>query len=64
MTRTIPVTFIYPVLAMNPTEAARALSISRRKLWHLIAVGDLHKTKYGRIPVSEIERHLAQEVER
>ncbi len=60
----IPVTFLYPVLALKPKDAARAIGVGKTQLWRLRASGQIKATEYGVIPVVELERHLAQEISR
>lgn len=54
-------------LALSPTEAAKALSVSRITIWRLIERGELKtfhvSARCRRIPVSEIERYIAERLE-
>jgi excisionase family DNA binding protein len=52
--------------ALSPAEAAHALGICRATIYNLIRRGDLKVSKIGRstrIPVSEIERLIADGTE-
>lgn len=56
-----------PTLALKPTPAAKAMGISRMQLWRLRNLEDgdprkIHATKYGTVPIAELERHLKAEV--
>jgi len=53
-----------PVLALPVLKAAAAIGVSRQTMWKLVATGKIRKTSYGVIPVSELEQHLKQEIER
>jgi hypothetical protein len=46
--------------AVTKKEAARRLSVSPWTVWKLIATGQIKVTPYGRVPVSEIGRHLTE----
>lgn len=51
------------VLLLTPEEAARALSISRSKLYELLADGQLESVRIGalrRIPVEALNSFIAQ----
>lgn len=51
------------VLLLTPEEAARALSISRSKLYELLADGQLESVRIGalrRIPVDALNSFIAQ----
>lgn len=51
------------VLLLTPEEAARALSISRSKLYELLADGQLVSVRIGalrRIPVEALNSFIAQ----
>lgn len=61
MLKHIPIVSIEP-LAVTRTEAALMLRISMPTLWRLIGRGSIKVTSYGRIPVSELQRHLQKEI--
>ncbi|MDY7109449.1 MAG: helix-turn-helix domain-containing protein [Planctomycetota bacterium] len=57
-----------PRLALRPAEAARALGISRRKLWSITAnrTSGIPVVRFGQTvlyPVSELRTWLAQQAE-
>ena len=58
----IPVTFQYPMPALTTEQAARALGVSRQTVWRLKATGEIRATAYGVIPVSELQRHLQEQI--
>lgn len=60
----IPVTFMYPALALCVRDAAKAMGTSRQTVWRLTATGKIKKTEYGTIPVTELQRHLDEEMQR
>lgn len=67
MAHRIPVTFLYPVLALPKGKAAQALGIGHSKLWLLCNLDDgdprkIKTTSYGTIPVTELDRHLKAEI--
>lgn len=54
-----------PRLAFTPAEAAESLGVCRAHIYNLITRGELRAVKIGRstrIPASELERLLAEEV--
>ena len=55
---------VSPVLALPKGKAAEAIGVSRSTLYRQIASGKIRVTSYGTIPVTELQRHLAAEMER
>ena len=53
----------WPKGALSRQEAARYLGIGTTKLWLLTASGKVKRTSYGTYPVTELDRHLAEELE-
>lgn len=48
-------------LLVSPEEAGRRLSISRSAIYELLAAGELHSVRIGRlrrIPVAALERYI------
>jgi excisionase family DNA binding protein len=62
MTRQIPIVFLSEPLAVRPAEAAKLLACSPSTIYRMKKTGDLKTTKYGTIPVAELQRHLQNEM--
>lgn len=60
----IPITFLYPVLALPATKAAESIGISRKTLWKQTQMGKIKRMPYGSYAVTELERHLREDAKR
>jgi len=54
---------ICPKGAITRAEAAQYLSIGLTQLWKLTATGKVKRTSYGTFTITELDRHLAEEME-
>lgn len=62
MAKQIPVTFVYPALALPLKQAAECLGVSRATLWRLIRRGKIREIEDSPklIATAELERYCRQ----
>ena len=48
--------------ALKQWEAAQYLGIGTTQLWKLTQLGKVRRTSYGTYPITELDRHLREEV--
>lgn len=50
-------------MAVTATDACKLLGIGRKTLWRLKSTGRITPTSYGTYPITELERHLQEEIQ-